>query len=77
MKYLFIRDGIVAEIIPEEYPIFPGIPITERFAPDFLAKCEAVPDEVPAPMEPTPGVPIDQERNAALEAAVLTLMGGV
>ena len=43
--YVRIADNIVVEIIPEFDPVFPGVPITDRYAPDFLAHCIQVPDE--------------------------------
>lgn len=36
--YIFLNDNIVSEIIPDEDPIFPGIPIEQRYAPDFVEK---------------------------------------
>lgn len=45
-KYLYINaDNILAEIIPDFDPVFPEIPVTERYAPDFLAQCVARTDE--------------------------------
>lgn len=39
-KYLYIgTDNILCEIIPDFDPVFPDVPITERYAPDFLALC--------------------------------------
>lgn len=71
MKYLLIRDDVVHEIIPGEDPTFPGVPIQDRFAPNFIAGLEAVPDDTvveelyvkietgfaPPPIEP--GFPVD------------------
>lgn len=45
MKYLYLVDNIVSEIIPEENPIFPGVPVDQRYAPDFVAKLKEVSDE--------------------------------
>ena len=45
MKYLFIRENRVDEIIPDKNPIFPGIPITERYPAAFLDQCIAVSDD--------------------------------
>ena len=45
MKYLFIRNGAVGEIIPEENPVFPGVPVTERYSTEFLANCVEVADD--------------------------------
>ena len=46
MKYAFIQNGVVINIIPDEDPIFPGIAITERYSADFLASCVVVDDNV-------------------------------
>lgn len=44
--YILLTDkNTVAEIIPDENPIFPGVPIEERYAPDFVAKLLHIPDE--------------------------------
>lgn len=43
--YLLISEAnYVAEIIPDEDPIFPGVPIEHRYTPDFVAKLLHVPD---------------------------------
>ena len=45
-KYLYINaDNILSEIIPDFDPVFPEIPVTERYALDFLAKCVERTDE--------------------------------
>lgn len=46
MNYIYLVNNIVYEIIPEEHPDFPGIPITERYSEDFLNKCIAVEEDV-------------------------------
>lgn len=39
MKYILFDSGSrVKEIIPAEDPVFPGIPIEQRYAPDFVAQ---------------------------------------
>lgn len=44
--YILLTDkNTVAEIIPDESPIFPGVPIEQRYAPDFVEKLLHVPDE--------------------------------
>ena len=62
-----IRDK-VSEIIPDEDPLFPCVPVEERYSPEFLANCDTVTDNTvveigwiktetgyePAP-EPEPG----------------------
>ena len=46
MNYAHIEDNIVVELIPEFDPVFPNIPITERFSAEFLTLCELVSDDV-------------------------------
>lgn len=36
--YILLNNNAVSEIIPDEDPIFPGIPINQRYTPDFVAK---------------------------------------
>lgn len=44
--YILLDDkNIVLEIIPDEDPIFPGIPIEQRYTPDFVAKLLHVADD--------------------------------
>ena len=45
MYILLSAFNTVAEIIPDENPIFPGIPIGQRYAPDFVAKLLHVADD--------------------------------
>lgn len=45
MYILLTDDNTVAEIIPDENPVFPGVPIEERYAPDFVAQLIRVSDE--------------------------------
>ena len=45
MYILLTTNNTVAEIIPDENPIFPGVPITERYTPDFIANLLHVPDD--------------------------------
>lgn len=43
--YILLTDkNTVTEIIPDENPIFPGIPIEARYAPDFVARLTHFPD---------------------------------
>lgn len=43
--YIYLTDkNTVAELIPDEDPVFPGIPVEKRYAPDFVAKLLHVPD---------------------------------
>lgn len=43
--YILLNNNAVAEIIPDEDPIFPGIPIEQRYAPDFVSKLLHVADD--------------------------------
>lgn len=45
MYILLSASNTVAEIIPDENPIFPGIPIEQRYTPDFVAKLLHVADD--------------------------------
>lgn len=45
MYILLTDENTVSEIIPDENPIFPGVPIEQRYAPDFVAKLLHIPDE--------------------------------
>lgn len=46
-RYLYINpdDKTVGSIINEEDPVFPGIPIADRYSPDFLKECIVKPEE--------------------------------
>lgn len=48
MKYILFVDDTprVAEIIPDENPIFPGIPIGQRYSAEFVKKLFPVEDDV-------------------------------
>jgi|GEM_PF-2288421 len=43
--YILLENSAVKEIIPDFDPVFPGIPITERYAPDFVKKLICVSDD--------------------------------
>ena len=45
MYILFDDNNIVLEIIPDEDPIFPGVPVSDRYAPDFVARLTQVEDD--------------------------------
>lgn len=45
MYILLTKQNTVSEIIPDENPIFPGVPIAERYAPDFVDKLQHFPDD--------------------------------
>lgn len=45
MYILLSESNYVAEIIPDEDPVFPGIPIEQRYAPYFVAKLLHVADD--------------------------------
>ena len=35
--YIYLRNNIVWEFVPEENPELPGIPLEERYPPDFVS----------------------------------------
>lgn len=44
--YILLTDkNIVAEIIPDENPIFPGVPIEDRYTAEFISKLIHVSDD--------------------------------
>ena len=45
MYILLDADNIVLEIIPDEDPVFPGVPVSDRYAPDFVARLTQVEDD--------------------------------
>lgn len=52
MKYIHLNGDLqVGAIIPAEDPIFPGIPIEERYTQEFLNSCVQVEDDVEITME--------------------------
>ena len=34
--YIYLKDNIVWEFVPEENPDFPGIPLNERYPAEFI-----------------------------------------
>ena len=43
--YIYLSgQNTVAEIIPDEDPVFPWVPVEERYAPDFVRKLLRVPE---------------------------------
>lgn len=42
--YILLTNNIVTAIIPNENPVFPGIPIDKRYSAEFLAECIALDD---------------------------------
>ena len=44
MYILFDENNKVMEIIPDEDPHFPGVPVTERYAPDFVVQLVRFPE---------------------------------
>lgn len=75
MKYIYLYNNMVAEIIPEIDPIFPEFTIEQRYSADFLKKCIKVEDNVDVsvgmlykdgkfvvvvPPEPIPDVPVTE-----------------
>ena len=52
MKYVYINEDFsVGSIIPDEDPIFPGIPVEQRYSAEFLKQCIAVEDTVAEAIE--------------------------
>lgn len=45
MKYVRLEKGIVAEIIPEFNPLFPDVPVSERYPQEFVKKLVETADE--------------------------------
>lgn len=45
MYILLTKKNTVAEIIPDEDPVFPGVPIEKRYAEDFISKLLHFPDD--------------------------------
>lgn len=46
-KYIYVKDGKAFNILPEFDPIFPGVPIDQRYSPEFLSKCAIVDEDYP------------------------------
>lgn len=84
MKTVRLSGNLVVEIIPEY-----GLPVEKWYGEEFAAKCVEAPDEVeqhwrydtdtgefspPSEVSITPK-PSAEERLAALESAMLTMMG--
>lgn len=42
--YILLNKETVAEIIPDEDPVFPGVPIEARYTPAFIEKLIHVDD---------------------------------
>ena len=52
MKYVYVsEDFSIGSIIPDEDPIFPGIPVEQRYSAEFLKQCIAVEDSVAEAIE--------------------------
>ena len=47
MKYVYVKEKVVHEIIPETSDVFPGVPIERRYSPEFLSHCIQVNDDTP------------------------------
>ena len=44
--YILLSDkNTVSEIIPDEHPSFPGIPVSARYTAEFVAKLKHFPDD--------------------------------
>lgn len=42
--YILLKNNIVSEFIPDIDPVFPGVPIEERYAAEFIAQMIHVDD---------------------------------
>lgn len=43
--YVYLtKQNAAAELIPDEDPVFPGVPVERRYAPDFVQRLVHVPD---------------------------------
>lgn len=84
MKTVRLKNGRVYEIIPEY-----ALPVEEFYSPEFVAQCMEAPDEVkqnwiyidgqwvsPEKVPKPKRQPGAEERIAALESAMLAMMGG-
>lgn len=83
MYILLTNDNTVAEIIPDIDPVFPGVPIGERYAPNFVEQLIHVPDETEVQQnwdyDPETGVfsepkPIDPAVFEKMQAEMLAAM---
>lgn len=45
MYILLTKENAVSEIIPDYDPVFPGVPVPARYAPDFVANLMRVEDD--------------------------------
>ena len=48
MFYIYLKDNIASESIPEYIDIFPGMPIAKRYSAEFLSQCVTSVEEIPA-----------------------------
>lgn len=46
MKYIYIINDTVIEIIPDFDPALPNIPISDRYSAEFLSSCIEIEDSV-------------------------------
>lgn len=44
--YILLNNNIVGEVIPEINPTFPGVPIVDRYSPEFIAQLMEWPEAV-------------------------------
>lgn len=72
--YILLEDNKVKEIIPDIDPIFPGIPIEERYTAEFVASLLHVEDETVVeqnwiydPETETFSAPLSRSRNQNLK----------
>lgn len=45
MYILLTKENTVAEIIPDENPVFPNVPIEKRYTSEFVSKLLHFPDD--------------------------------
>lgn len=68
MKYVRLNNNVVAEIIPAIDPIFPDVPIEQRYPVEFVKKLVAIDDSV----EVRVGMIYDKETGAFSEPEPVT-----
>lgn len=44
--YVYLKDNIVYELIPTINPVFPNVPIEQRYTSEFLSHCVYTDEEV-------------------------------
>lgn len=44
--YVYLKDNVVYELIPIINPVFPNVPIEQRYTSEFLSHCVYTDEEV-------------------------------